>query len=73
MTAAAMQRIIDRLQPLPDNTEPVIMNFIATIDPETQRVDVSRRIGIAEGEFEVPDDFDAGSDEILKMLMETAL
>ena len=49
MTAAATQRIIDRLQPLPDNTEPVIMNFIATIDPETQRVDVSRRIGIAEG------------------------
>ena len=73
MTAAATQRIIDRLQPLPDNTEPVIMDFIATIEPETQPADVSKRIGIAEGEFEVPDDFAAGGDEIYKRLMETAL
>ena len=73
MTAAVTQRIVNRLQLLPDNTEPVIMNFIATIEPATQQVDVSKRIGIAEGEFEVPDDFDAGSDEIYKMLTETAL
>lgn len=73
MTAAVTQRIVNRLQLLPDNAEPVIMNFIATIEPATQQVDVSKRIGIAEGEFEVPDDFDAGSDEIYKMLTETAL
>ena len=73
MTAAVTQRIVNRLQLLPDNTEPVIMNFIATIEPATQQVDVSKRIGIAEGEFEVPDDFDVGSDEIYKMLTETAL
>lgn len=32
MTAAATQRIINKLQLLPDDTEPVIMNFIATIE-----------------------------------------
>ena len=31
---------------------------------------VSRRIGIAKGKFEVPDDFDAGNEEIAAMLME---
>jgi len=31
---------------------------------------VSRRIGIAKSKFEVPDDFDAGNEEIAAMLME---
>ena len=31
---------------------------------------VSRRIGIAKGKFEVPDDFDAGNEEIAAMLMD---
>ena len=30
---------------------------------------VSKRIGIAKGKFEVPDDFDAGNEEIAAMLM----
>ena len=30
---------------------------------------VSKRIGIAKGKFTVPDDFDAGNDEIVAMLM----
>ena len=30
---------------------------------------VSKRIGIAKGKFTVPDDFDAGNDEIAAMLM----
>lgn len=30
---------------------------------------VSKRIGVAKGKFEVPDDFDAGSEEIAAMLM----
>lgn len=30
---------------------------------------VSKRIGIAKGKFTVPDDFDAGSEEIAAMLM----
>ena len=30
---------------------------------------VSKRIGIAKGKFEVPEDFDAGNDEIAAMLM----
>ena len=34
---------------------------------------VSRRIGIAKGKFEVPDDFDAGNEEIAAMLMEGGL
>jgi hypothetical protein len=38
MTAAVTQRIVNRLQTLPDNSETVIMNFIATIEPE-QSVD----------------------------------
>ena len=32
MTAAVTQRIINRLQSLPDDREPVIMNFIETIE-----------------------------------------
>ena len=35
-----------------------------------ESVPVSRRIGIAKGKFEVPDDFDAGNEEIATMLME---
>jgi len=30
---------------------------------------VSKRIGVAKGKFEVPDDFDAGNEEIAAMLM----
>ena len=30
---------------------------------------VSKRIGVAKGKFEVPDDFDAGNEEISSMLM----
>ena len=36
MTAAAQQRIISRLQPLPDDREPVILRFIADIETETR-------------------------------------
>lgn len=31
---------------------------------------VSRRIGVAKGRFTVPDDFDAGNEEIAAMLIE---
>ena len=31
-------------------------------------VSISNRIGVAEGKFEVPDDFDAGNEEIALML-----
>ena len=37
MTSAVTQRIINRLRPLPDDREPVIMNFIAHIETEDQR------------------------------------
>ena len=33
-----------------------------------KEVSVSNRIGIAEGKFDVPDDFDAGNDDIELML-----
>lgn len=34
-----------------------------------ETVPVSKRIGIAKGKFTVPDDFDAGNEEIAAMLM----
>lgn len=34
--------------------------------------DVSKRIGIAKGEFTAPEDFDANNDEVYAMLMESA-
>ena len=34
MTADVTQRIVNRLQPLPDDREQVIMNFIARIEVE---------------------------------------
>lgn len=36
-------------------------------DREVKQLDVSRRIGIAEGMFKVPDDFDKYNDEIADM------
>ena len=36
MTPAVTQRIINRLQSLPDDSETIIMNFIATIEPDQQ-------------------------------------
>lgn len=34
---------------------------------------ISRRIGVAKGKFEVPDDFDAVSEEIAAMLTESEI
>ena len=45
------------------NGKPVVK--IVLIQP----VPASKRIGIAEGKFHVPDDLDAGSDEIAASLM----
>ena len=41
---------------------------IAKIVPVDKKP-VSKRIGVAKGKFTVPDDFDAGSDEITAMLI----
>ena len=41
---------------------------VAKIVP-IDNVPVSKRIGVAKGKFEVPDDFDAGNEEIAAMLM----
>ena len=45
------------------NGRPVVK--IVSIDP----VPASKRIGVAEGKFVVPDDLDAGSEEIAASLM----
>ena len=45
------------------NGKPVVK--IVLIEP----VPASKRIGVAEGKFTVPDDLDAGSDEITAFLM----
>ena len=60
--------------------EPYEGDFEATINrgkkeldegifPEIQPVPASKRIGIAEGKFIIPDDLDAGSDEIAASLL----
>lgn len=49
------------------NGRPVVK--ITLIDPPA----VSRRIGIAEGKFKAPDDFDAANEEAAAMLMEGTL
>ncbi len=36
MTSTVTQRIVDRLQSLPDDREPLIMNFISTISASTE-------------------------------------
>ena len=42
MTAAVTERIINRLQPLSDEAEPVIMSFIASIDTNlSKRTDIA--------------------------------
>ncbi len=42
MTAAVTERIINRLQPLSDDAEPVIMRFIASIEAERpKRTDIA--------------------------------
>ena len=45
---------------------------IATITPINPPA-VSKRIGIAEGKFKAPDDFDAAGDDAAAMLMEGIL
>ena len=72
MTAAATQRIMDIAETLPNEAEEPIINFMIQFK-SPEKPDVSKRIGIAEGEFEVLEDFDAGSEEIYQVLMECAL
>lgn len=73
MTAAATQRIVDIAKTLPDEAEGPVINFMVNFKRAEQPVvDVSRRIGIAEGRFKAPDDFDANNEEVYAMIMESA-
>ena len=57
-----MQKDISRM---PDSDVQQIINVYFQLRPMNDtKEDVSYRIGAAEGEFEVPEDFDAGQDEI---------
>ena len=73
----SLEAAFDVARTLPASKREKIINYIFMIyhedEPEKPAIDVSKRIGIAEGEFDVPEDFDAGSEEIYQMLMETAL
>ena len=67
MTVAAAQRIMNVAIDLPDEAEGPVINFMVSYKvekPELDKTDVSYRIGAGEGEFDVPEDFDAGQDEI---------
>ena len=73
MTAAAAQRIMDIAKALPDEAEGPVINFMVKFKrTEQPKVDVSRRIGIAEGRFKAPEDFDANNEEVYSMIMESA-
>ena len=77
---AVKQRLVEMLPEVPnlipkmpdDKVQQVIDLFITVkMEPEKD-IDVSKRIGIAEGEFEAPEDFDANNDEVYAMIMESA-
>lgn len=73
MTAAATQRIMDIAMTLPDEAEGPVINFMINFKRAKQPIiDVSKRIGIAEGRFKAPDDFDANNEEVYAMIMESA-
>ena len=76
MTAEATQRIVNRLQLVPDDREEVIVNFIVSVTPEVTekpKRDTSVRIGAGKGKFNLPEDFDDYNEEIYAEIERYAL
>lgn len=67
MSAALEEKVIKKVIGLSDDNLIFLNDMIDKFMRPIQAVSTSQRIGIAEGKFVVPDDFDACNDEIAEM------
>ena len=67
MSAALEEKVIKKVIGLSDGNLIFVNDMIDKFMRPIQAVSTSQRIGIAEGKFVVPDDFDACNDEIAEM------
>ena len=67
MSAALEEKVIKKVIGLSDDNLIFLNDMIDKFMIPIQAVSTSQRIGIAEGKFVVPDDFDACNDEIAEM------
>lgn len=67
MSAALEEKVIKKVIGLSDDNLIFLNDMIDKFMRPIQAASTSQRIGIAEGKFVVPDDFDACNDEIAEM------
>lgn len=67
MSAALEEKVIKKVVGLSDDNLMFLSDMIDKFMRPVQEKTTSKRIGIAEGKFIVPDDFDACNDEIAEM------
>ena len=64
MTIEATQRIAEAAKDLPDENEQLVINYIFTLKEDTYKSEKKpRRLGVGEGKFKAPEDFDENNDE----------
>ena len=70
-----MQMLPQSLSEVPDDEVRYMINILVKWNGSgvNTKEDVSYRIGVGKGEFEVPEDFDAGQDEIYAEMERYAL
>ena len=74
MTIEATKRIANAAKELPDDSEQLVMNYIFTLKEDSAKYEKKpRRLGIGEGKFKAPEDFDANNDEAIAFLKRYAL
>lgn len=67
MSVALEEKLIKKIAGLSDDNLMFLSDIIDKFMRPVQAETTSKRIGIAEGKFVVPDDFDACNDEIAEM------
>lgn len=67
MSAALEEKVIKKVVGLSDDNLMFLCDMIDKFMKPAQAKTASKRIGVAEGKFVVPDDFDACNDEIAEM------
>ena len=67
MSAALEEKVIKKVVGLSDDNLMFLSDMIDRFMRPVQEETASKRIGISEGKFVVPDDFDACNDEIAEM------
>lgn len=67
MSAALEEKVIKKVDGLSDDNLMLLSDVIDKFMESPKLQNTSKRIGVAEGKFVVPDDFDACNDKIAEM------